>query len=118
MTSELHEAPSAAVAEVPIFLCYRRADGTKAARRVYELIQGQPVLIGQHSAIPLRVFFDLELPAVSNWTAHHGPALERSRAMIVIITYALGANLAEGDEPDWVHRELRWWLEHRPNIEP
>src|SRR5205807_9218782 len=46
----------------------------------------------------------------SDWTAVHGPALERACALVVICTPGLWADQGKHD---WVHLELDWWLRHR-----
>ncbi len=103
---------------IPVFLCYRRVDGSEASQKVFELLKNSTINIENINDIPVDVFFDLNLSAVSNWKEHHGPALERSRAFIVVLTPGLAANLSDKDNPDWVHMELKWWLKNRQNIAP
>jgi hypothetical protein len=99
----------------PIFICYRQADGTVAAARIYTLLQDRAVPVpseaDQKDKRPmLDVYFDQAAPGVEDWTAIHEPYLKRARAIIVICTP--GAKLNEGQQ-DWVHREIDWWLGHR-----
>lgn len=99
----------------PVFICYRQADGTVAATRVYDLLRDQAIPVpgkaGPQDNRPiLDVYFDQVVPGVEDWTAIHEPYLKRARAIIVICTP--GAKINEGEQ-DWVHREIDWWLEHR-----
>ena len=108
--------------EVPVFLCYRRTDGTNYAQAIFETINGKEINIlldkkeDQKSSINL--FFDKEIPAVTDWTMHHQPALERARCLIIIITPGLGADTSSGSSKDWVHYEIKWWLDNRPDSVP
>jgi beta-lactamase superfamily II metal-dependent hydrolase len=105
------------VREIPAFLCYRRVDGEAAAEAVYSLIHDQ-VLEITGMLVPIKLFFDKRLGAVSDWTEHHRPALDRARAMLIIITPGMAADQSGPGHEDWVHHELRWWLQHRPTVEP
>lgn len=106
------------LSEIPVFLCYRRIDGKEEARRVFNLIENQLIKIDESHKVPVKVFFDLKLDAVSDWTKHHKPALERARSMIVIITPGITPDLSEREHPDWVHMEIKWWIENRKGIDP
>ena len=94
----------------PIFICYRRADGHVAARRVYEMLDGFQTVGTGDEPVQLDAYLDEAVPGVEDWQAFHKPYLEKSRAIIVICTP--GAKLNEGPE-DWVHREIDWWLKEK-----
>lgn len=94
----------------PIFICYRRADGTAAARRIYDLIQGVRFKDKEGNTVEVDAYLDTETPGVSDWKAHHEPYLMRARSMIVICTP--GACVDHGED-DWVSFELDWWLENQ-----
>lgn len=94
----------------PIFICYRRVDGSSAARRLYEILDQRRDTGPDNQPIQLDVYLDETVPGVADWKAMHRPYLEKARALIVICTP--GAKLNEGAN-DWVHQEIEWWLAHR-----
>ena len=87
----------------PIFICYRRVDGSPAARRLYEVLDKHDVTGPQGQPIQLDVYLDETVPGVANWKEMHRPYLEKARALVVVCTP--GARLTEG-KADWVHREI------------
>ena len=94
----------------PIFICYRRVDGSPTARRLYEILDKRDYTGPDGQPIQLDVYLDETVPGVADWKAMHRPYLEKARALIVICTP--GAKLNEGPD-DWVHQEIEWWLRHR-----
>ena len=90
----------------PIFLCYRQIDGKRYARWIFSALQETFENRGELSDI----YFDQTAPAITDWQALHGPALERARAIVVICTPGI---FSDQGPDDWVHRELDWWLENR-----
>ena len=96
-----------------VFLCYRRVDGNETALWLYKILQHRELpgsLTDSNLPPKLQVYYDQAAPAVSDWHQVHKPALEQSRALIVICTPGLYVRL-KGD--DWVHEELDWWLTKR-----
>jgi hypothetical protein len=96
-----------------IFICYRQVDGVNMARWLFESLHERrlPNAISAQQEPPrLAVYFDQAAPAVANWHEVHRPALESSRALLLVCTPGLYARL---DGEDWVHMELTWWLQHR-----
>jgi hypothetical protein len=94
----------------PIFICYRRADGFAAARRLHEMLLGFESTGPESEPILLDAYLDEDMPGVADWQALHGPYLQRARAIVVVCTPGLKLN--EGPE-DWVHKEIDWWLANR-----
>ncbi|MEW8375833.1 MAG: hypothetical protein AB2722_18140 [Candidatus Thiodiazotropha sp.] len=94
----------------PIFICYRRVDGSATARRLHEILDKLQIDAAESQLVELDVYLDETMPGVADWKAMHRPYLERARALIFICTP--GAMLNEGNE-DWVHIEIDWWLAHR-----
>ncbi len=90
----------------PIFLCYRQVDGKRYARWIYDALRESLDSISDSRVI----YFDQTAPAVNDWQALHGPALERARAILVFCTPGL---YSDQGTSDWVHRELDWWLQNR-----
>lgn len=70
---------------IPVFLCYRQADGSAAAHWLYEHLNGQPIS-DVPGAATLKVYFDKGAPAVADWKAVHCPPLERAKAFVFICT--------------------------------
>lgn len=94
----------------PIFICYRRVDGSAAASRLHEMLDKWQTEGPDGTTVQLDVYFDQTMPGVADWRRLHGPYLEKARALILVCTP--GAKIDEGPG-DWVQREIRWWLEHR-----
>lgn len=94
----------------PIFICYRRVDGSVAARRLHEMLDKVETNGPDGESIQLDVYLDETMPGVEDWKKLHGPYLEKARAIMVVCTP--GAKLKEEPE-DWVHLEIDWWLRHR-----
>lgn len=94
-----------------VFICYRQVDGSEVAEWLYRHLEGVSFTApGQEKRVFLRVYWDSAAPALDNWQNLHKPALESSRALIVVCSPGILTRF--GDE-DWVHRELRWWLRNR-----
>jgi hypothetical protein len=105
--------------KIPVFLCYRRVDGSERAEKVFELINNKKITLKDSlEEVPVDVFFDIHLGAVSNWTEHHKPALEGARSMILIITPGIATDVSEKGHPDWVQKEINWWSKNRKNVDP
>jgi WD40 repeat protein len=103
--------------KVPVFICYRQADGRKTALWLYENLEGRQLPDRDHDdgdapeqADGLSVYLDTASPAVSDWHDYHLPSLQRSRAMLLVCTPGIATRL--GDD-DWVYMEIEWWLQHR-----
>jgi WD40 repeat protein len=97
----------------PIFICYRQVDGLAAARRLHEVLDKQQVRGRKGELIELDVYLDQTMPAVADWREIHRPYLEKAKALIVICTP--GTKVIDGPD-DWVHKEINWWLNHRPTV--
>ena len=105
------EASTADQAVWPVFICYRQDDGKDIAQWLYDNLHTEKLSIpGSDQDVACDVYFDQTAAAVDDWTRIHQPALERARALLFVCTP--GARSSFGPD-DWVHRELRWWLEHR-----
>ncbi len=99
----------------PVFLCYRRTDGTITAEWLYRhLDYAQRGTINltalAHEGMKLAIYYDQTAPVVSDWQAVHGSALRQSRAMILVSTPGSAVRL---NSDDWVHNEIDWWLKNR-----
>lgn len=113
MTSDQIDVTNGDMPKLPVFLCYRQADGHEAARQVYELLNGSTVdsiALGKNEVEPhqLDVYYDQTSAAQDDWTTIHEPYLKRARAMVLVCTP--GSFINEGPD-DWVYKELNWWLE-------
>lgn len=96
-----------------VFICYRRVDGSDTAFWLYKALHGRslPTELTESEVAPeLDVYFDQASPAVGDWHQVHKPALEKSRALIVVCTPGLYGRI---DGQDWVHDEIDWWLSNR-----
>ena len=100
--------------EIPVFICYRQADGREAAFWLYKHLNGRrlPNVVYEtaEQESTLSVYLDTAAPAVSDWHDLHLPSLQRSRAMLLVCTPGIATRL---DKDDWVHMEVEWWLNHR-----
>jgi hypothetical protein len=94
----------------PIFICYRRVDGTVAARRLHEMLDKWRTIGPDEQPIQIDAYLDETMPGIADWKAMHRPYLEKARAIVVVCTP--GAKLNEGPD-DWVHHEIDWWIAHR-----
>ena len=94
----------------PVFICYRRVDGSVAARRLYELLDQWHTVGPEGQPIQIDAYLDETMPGVADWKALHRPYLEKARALIVVCTP--GAKINDGPG-DWVHMEIDWWLANR-----
>jgi hypothetical protein len=94
----------------PIFICYRRVDGSAVARRLHEMLDKWETTGPEGTPVQLDVYLDETMPGVADWHELHRPYLEKARALVLVCTPA--ARIDEGPE-DWVHREIDWWLGHR-----
>src|SRR5258708_21782220 len=90
----------------PIFVCYRQLDGLMYARWMYSALKEALASKNQEMAI----YFDRTAPALGDWTAAHGTALESAGSLVFICT---PGSFSDQGKKDWVHRELDWWLENR-----
>ncbi len=97
---------------VPVFLCYRQADGRRTAEKLYSVLSERPGdgSLATSTFPPLDVYFDQTAPGVADWTEIHQPFLERAKAFIVVCTP--GSKIDEGPH-DWVYKEISWWIENR-----
>jgi hypothetical protein len=99
---------------IRVFICYRRVDGKTAAQWLHDHLQGRSIELswsdGSKELRKLEVYLDTATPAVSNWKKYHHPALEQSRAMLLVVSPGLRTRL---NKDDFVHQELDWWLGHR-----
>lgn len=103
--------------KLPIFLCYRQADGSEVAKHVYNLLNKSTVSTivletGEIQKHQLDVYYDQTSAVQDDWTKIHEPYLKRARALILICTP--GAFIDEGPQ-DWVYKELGWWLKSNRN---
>jgi len=105
--------------ELPVFISYRRDDGTPFAEWLHKSLHRQNILVRRASLDLyeiISVYLDREMPAVPNWQDHLRQALELAGAFIVICTP--GAKFEFKDKSDWFYYEIRWWLENRSTIAP
>ena len=96
-----------------LFICYRRADGSDAARSVYELLNNRRLGFtapGQKGEMRVRAFIDEEMPGASNWVELRLNALMLCRTFVMICTPGARAVLSRRDH---VQDEIRWWLKNR-----
>ncbi|MEM6926389.1 MAG: CHAT domain-containing protein [Myxococcota bacterium] len=91
------------------FICYRQIDGDRAARWLYDNLQGATVPVEGESRV-LEAYLDKAVPAVPDWQDVHGDALAGAKALVLVCTPGLFARI---DDNDWVHKEIDWWLEQR-----
>ena len=106
---KLNVDEKASETELPVFICYRQADGADAAKWLHHQLHGKRVDSGG-SALRLNVYLDTQAPAVANWKAIHLPSLQRAKALVFVST---PGSYAKVGNDDWVHQELDWWIEHR-----
>lgn len=99
--------------DLQVFICYRRTDGQEVAKWLYERLHNQILNLSRDESkteTRINVYLDTAAPAISDWHTLHQPALERSRAFIIVLTPGLYSRLGTDD---WVHMEIDWWLKHR-----
>jgi WD40 repeat protein len=96
-----------------VFICYRQVDGRDTAEWLYQLLDQRmlPFIPSTYDNPPkLNVYFDQAAPAVANWKEVHLPALQISKAMIVVCTPGIYSKL---EPEDWVYMELEWLIKNR-----
>lgn len=104
---------SEATATIKVFLCYRRVDGQAAADCLFDLLNQYQFTDRNGRRCKLALYFDVAAPGVSNWRAFHGPSLRESEALILVATPAAHVDRSRLGKPDFVYRELRWWIDNR-----
>ena len=77
---------------IPVFLCYRQADGLTFAKAVFALLDGETLPDGNI----LELYWDRNAPAVVDWRKIHLPYLKSAHAMVFIATPGSCARIAEG----------------------
>ena len=104
--------PTSSRGKIPVFLCYRQADGKRTAEKLYSSLSEPPEdgSLASSAFPPLDVYFDQTAPGIADWTEIHQPSLERAKAFIVVCTP--GSKIDEGPD-DWVYKEIRWWVGNR-----
>lgn len=107
----------------PVFICYRQIDGTDVADYVAKLLDNQVVRAKDPSSaieeeFTLVVYQDVNATTAGDWVNVHQANLKRARAFIVICTAASSIDHRRRRRDDWVHKEIDWWLEFRPEIAP
>lgn len=120
MNSRTHFHSEVKSNKLPVFLCYRQADGSLCADIVYRLIHGSQIYDSNQKYrkgrnLQIDVYYDQAAPISGNWKEIHEPHLARSRAFVLICTP--GSALNEGPY-DWVHLEIEWWLSNRKDLTP
>src|SRR5262245_10254988 len=90
-----------------VFLCYRHTDGRRVAQAIFDAVNDRPIDGPEGNQVNLEVFFDQRVGGVANWKDHHRPALELARALILVVTPGIAADLSRRGKPDWVQMELR-----------
>lgn len=111
--NETHQ-PHPPKQELIVFLCYRRADGQKAAQFVYDaLISGDRTIEVDGQVQSIKPYYDIHKAPVSDWRALHLPTLKVAKAFVLVLTAGVRSDVSEPGKPDWVHQEINWWLKHR-----
>ena len=98
---------------VKVFICYRRSDGSAYASELFELLHNKIVEFDDGVRRRISVYFDQNAPGVSDWKSHHFPELEAAKALIVICTHGLRADLSDSKSKDFAYEELRYWCNDR-----
>ncbi len=101
------------VHEVPVFLCYRRSDGSWAAEWLNDRLDGAEYIDRDGRRSRLVVYYDKTAPGVADWKSLHFPSLQTARALLVICTPGMAKDFSRRGQPDWVYEELRWWVGNR-----
>ena len=99
--------------ELQLFICYRRTDGLEVANWLFNNLNQKKItrVHGNDEVVTtIKAYLDVAAPAISNWREFHQPALAASKAMLVVCTPGLFAELGS---KDWTHKELDWWLSNR-----
>jgi WD40 repeat protein len=100
--------------ELRVFLCYRRADGAWHAKTIYQALVGSTVPDDtQDRPRRIHVYYDQEAPGVADWTKLHFPSLQSAHALVLVCTPGIAVDLSNRGSPDWLHKELRWWVQNR-----
>src|SRR6185503_19927944 len=92
--------------EVPVFLCYRRSDGSWFAEWLYDRLNNIEYRDSDNHRCRLRVYYDKTAPGVADWKSLHFPSLQTARAMLLICTPGLAKDFSRRGHPDWVYEEL------------
>ena len=71
--------------ELPVFICYRQADGMGTAQWLHDTLHGQTISSGENN-VKLNVYQDTRAAAVGDWTTIHLPSLQRANAFIFVLT--------------------------------
>jgi DNA-binding CsgD family transcriptional regulator len=102
--------------EVPVFIAYRRADGSEVAGWLRECLQGRSVWV--HGTLiyqgTITAYFDQTQPAVPDWTKLQHEELERARAFLLVCS----PETVYESPNDYLYHEIRWWLDNRSNMAP
>lgn len=96
-----------------VFLCYRRQDGAWLAEWLYVTLNGATFVDSKGCERTVVVYFDVAAPGVSDWKEFHFPSLQTSHAFILVCSPGVSKDLSQRGSPDWVYRELQWWISHR-----
>ena len=103
--------------ELPVFVSYRRVDGSNLALSLREALRGRTVLLrrGVDYLATVSPFVDILTPA-TEWRSDHDARLCEAHALIVIVT--AGTKHEFVDEEDFLYREIRWWIQNRRDNPP
>jgi tetratricopeptide (TPR) repeat protein len=104
---------NASESELLVFICYRRSDGQWHADWIDRALNKWLFARPDGSQVRVRTYFDRTAPAVADWTKYHFPSLQSAHSLLVICTPGVAKDLSTPTKPDWVYKEIQWWLENR-----
>ena len=98
---------------VRIFICYRREDGAWLADWLYKALNSVEFRDASGRDRSTFVYYDVTAPGVADWKALHFPSLQSSQALLLLCTPGIVKDLSRSNRPDWVYKELQWWVANR-----
>jgi DNA-binding CsgD family transcriptional regulator len=102
--------------EVPVFIAYRRTDGSGVAGSLRECLQGRSVWVNETLTYlgTITAYFDQAQPAVPDWTKLQHEELQRARAFLLVCS----PDAMHESTNDCLYEEIRWWLANRSSMTP
>lgn len=93
-----------------VFISYRRLDGGKLAKWIYDNLNGLAVGRNDNKYCELEITdckLDLIFPGGRNWKKHIQETLKQTNSLIIVCSPACQY---ENPYLDWMYFEMKWWL--------